>query len=161
MVGFDCHKRIEGTKIHAVVTKESLPVTVAVGSGREHEGRRLIPVMGSISIKPEGKKRGRHRKRPKVLHADTKYNLPLNVFYLDGKRIKSQMPEVSTKKRRPGRPRAFDKTLYNKVRSMIERFYAWMKAFRRIMIRYERLPSTCLGFVQLGCILILLRRVSR
>lgn len=160
MVGFDGHKRIKGTKIHAVVTKESLPVTVTIGSGREHEGRKLIPIMESISIKPEGRK-GRPRKRPKVLYADTKYNMPLNIFYLDGKRIKSQMPEVSTKKRRPGRPRLFDKTLYNKVRSTIERFYAWMKAFRRVIIRYERLPSTYLGFVQLGCIAILLRRVSR
>jgi len=95
-----------------------------------------------------------------ILYADTKYNMPLNIFYLDGKRIKSRMPEASTKKRRPGRQRTFDKTVYNKVRSMIERFYAWMKAFRRIVIRYERLPSTYLGFVQLGCILVLLR-VSR
>lgn len=115
--------------------------------------------MESISIK-QGKK-GRSKKRPKVLYADTKYNMPLNIFYLDGKRIKSQMPEVSTKKRRPGRPRLYIKTLYNKVRSMIERFYGWIKAFRRIIIRYERLPSTYLGFVQVGCIMILLRWVSR
>lgn len=142
------------------MTRESLPVTVTIGSGREHEGRKLIPVMESISIKPEGT-RGRPRKRPKVLYADTKYNMPLNRFYLDGKHIKSQMPEVSTKKKRPGRPRLFNKGLYNKVRSMIERFYGWMKAFRRVIIRYERLPSTYLGWVQLGCIVILLRWVSR
>ena len=71
------------------------------------------------------------------------------------------MPEVSTKKRRPGRPRLYIKTLYNRVRSMIERFYGWIKVFRRIIIRYERLPSTYLGFVQVGCIMILLRWVSR
>ena len=112
--------------------------------------------MESISIKPEVKK-GRPRMRPKVLYADRKYNMPLNMFYLDGKHIRSQMPEVSTKKRRPGRPRLFNKALYNKVRSMIERFYGWLKAFRRIIIRYERLPSTYLGLVQLGCVLILLR----
>jgi len=154
MVGFDGHKRIKGTKIHAVVTKDSLPVTVTIGSGREHEGRKLISVMETISIK---RAKRRPRRRPKVLYADTKYNMPLNTFYLDSKHIKSQMPEVSTKKRGCGRPRLFEKTLYNKVRSMIERFYGWMKAFRRIIIRYERLPSTYLGFVQLGCIVILLR----
>jgi hypothetical protein len=134
-------------------------VAVTIGSGREHEGRKLIPIMESISIK-QGKK-GKPRKRPKILYADTKYNMPLNIFYLDGKRIKSQMPEVSTKKRRRGRPRLLVKTLYNKVRSMIERFYSWMKVFRKIIIRYERLSSTYLGFVQLGCIMILLRCVSR
>lgn len=131
-------------------------MTVTIGSGREHEGRKLIPIMESISIKPKGRK-GRPRRRPKVLYADTKYNMPLNIFYLDGKRVRSQMPEVSTKKRGHGRPRLFNKSLYNKVRSMIERFYGWLKAFRRIVIRYERLPSTYLGFVQLGCIMILLR----
>lgn len=158
-MGFDGHKRINGTKIHAVVTRQSLPVTVTIASGTEHEGRRLIPLMESIRIRPG--KRGRPRKRAEVLYADTKYDMPLNRFYLDGKRVKSQIRENPNRKKRPGRPRLFDNGLYNKVRSMIERFFAWMKSFRRIIIRYERLPSTYLGFVQLGCILILLRRVSR
>lgn len=95
--------------------------------------------------------------RPRVLHADTKYNIPLNIFYLDKKRVKSQMPEVSTKGR-AGRLRLFNKSLYNKVRSMIERFNAWIKALRRVVIRYERLVSTCLEFVQLGSIVTLLRK---
>jgi transposase len=129
-------------------------VAVTIGSGREHEGRKLIPIMESISIKR--RKKGRPRKRPKMLYADTKYNMPLNKFYLDEKHIKSQMPSTAKKKGR-GRPRLFNKTLYNKIRPMIERFYGWMKAFRRIIIRHDRLPSTYLGFVQLGCILILLR----
>ncbi len=159
-MGFDGHKRINGTKIHAVVTRQSLPVAVAIGSGREHEGRKLIPLMESIRVK-HGRRGGRPRKRPRVLYADTKYDMPLNRFYLDGKRIKSQIRENPNRRKRPGRPKLFDKGLYNRVRSMIERFFAWMKSFRRIIIRYDRLPSTYLGFVQLGCILILLRRVSR
>jgi len=65
--------------------RESLPVTVIIGSGREHEGRKLIPLMESIRIRP-GRRRGRPRKRPSVLHADTKYDMPLNRFYLDGSR---------------------------------------------------------------------------
>jgi putative transposase len=140
------------------VTPESLPVTVTIGSAREHEGRKLIPVMESISIKHG---RGRPRKRPKTLYADTKYNMPLNRFYLDRKNIGSQMPEPSTKKRGRGRPRSLMKELYDRVRPAVERFFAWIKAFRRIVIRYERLPSTYLGFVQLGSIVTLLRWVSR
>lgn len=38
LVGFDGHKKIKGTKIHAAVTRNSLPVAVAIGSAREHEG---------------------------------------------------------------------------------------------------------------------------
>lgn len=114
--------------------------------------------MESVSIRTGQK--GRPRRRPKVLYADTKYDMPLNKFYLDGNGIGSQIRPNPNRKKRAGRPRSFNKSLYDKVRSMIERFFAWLKSFRRIVIRYERLPSTYLGFVQLGCILVLLR-VSR
>lgn len=137
-----------------MTTKESLPVALAMGPGNAHEGRRLIPVMESISIKG---KRGRPRKRPRVLYADTKYNMPLNKFYLDGKHVRSQMPDPSTKKKTPGRPRAFNKSAYNRIRSMIERFNGWIKAFRRVATRFDRLPQVYMGFVHLACIMVYLR----
>ena len=56
------------------MTEGSLPVAVLIGSAREHEGRKLIPLMESISIRTD--KRGRPRKRPRTVHADTKYGLP-------------------------------------------------------------------------------------
>lgn len=111
--------------------------------------------MESISIRRDGK-RGRPRKRPKVLYADTKYNMPLNRYWLDGKKIRSQMPEPEGKKR-PGRPRAYDKSAYEHVRSMIERFNGWIKAFRRVATRFDRLPQVYMGFIHLACIMVYLR----
>lgn len=67
------------------------------------------------------------------------------------------MPEPSTKKRRRGRPRAFDKQAYNRVRSMIERFNGWIKAFRRVATRFDRLPQVYMGFVHLACIMLHIR----
>jgi transposase len=125
-----------------------------MGAANQHEGRKLIPVMESISVKHE---RGRPRKRPRILYADTKYNIPLNKFYLDAKHVRSQMPDPSTKKRGRGRPRAFDGSAYNHVRSMIERFNGWIKAFRRVATRYDRLPQVYMGFVHLACIMVYLR----
>ena len=55
---------------------------------------------------------------------------------------KSQMPEHPESKKKPGRPRAFDKRVHNPVRSVIERFNAWIKAFG-----FERLPEVYMGFV--------------
>ncbi len=154
MIGYDGHRKIEGTKIHAAVTEGSLPVTVMISAANIHEGTKLIPLMKSISI-ATGR---RPRKRPKIVYADTKYATPLNRFYLDKKHVRSQIPDLPQKtKKRPGRPRVFDKETYNGVRYNVERFFGWLKAFRRIIIRYERLPSTYLGFVQLGCVMILLR----
>jgi transposase len=137
-----------------VTTKESLPVAVVIGPANQHEGRKLIPVMESISVKHG---RGRPRRRPKVLYADTKYNMPLNKFYLDDKHVKSQMPDTPGKKKRAGRPRALDKRTHDHVRSMIERFNGWIKAFRRVATRYDRLPQVYMGFVHLASIMVYLR----
>jgi transposase len=41
----------------------------------------------------------------------------------------------------------------------IERLFAWLQNFRRLVTRYERHAGNFLGFLQLGCILILLRHL--
>ena len=46
-----------------------------------------------------------------------------------------------------------------KRRWKIERLFAWLQNFRRLVTRWERKPQNFLGFVQLGCIVILLRRL--
>jgi transposase len=40
----------------------------------------------------------------------------------------------------------------------IERLFAWLQNFRRLVSRYERHVENFLAFVQLGCIVILSRR---
>ena len=40
----------------------------------------------------------------------------------------------------------------------IERLFAWLGNFRRLVVCYERHALNYLGFVHLGCILILLRQ---
>lgn len=145
---------MKGTKLHAVVNEQSAPVSVAIGEGDEHEGRRLIPLMQSISIKHHG--RGRPRKNPKQLYGDTKYHMHLNRFYLDRRKIKQQIPSTE-KKRKPGRPRQFNKALYGKVRYSVERFFAWIENFRKLTVRYERLSETFSALIHIACIMILWR----
>lgn len=40
----------------------------------------------------------------------------------------------------------------------VQRLFAWLGNFRRLVVRYERHSWNYLGFVHLGCILILLKR---
>jgi len=40
----------------------------------------------------------------------------------------------------------------------VERLFAWLHNFRRVVIRWEYYLSNFLGMVQLACIIILLRR---
>ncbi len=44
-----------------------------------------------------------------------------------------------------------------KRRWKIERLFAWLQNFRRIVVRYEYHADNYLGFVQLACMIILLR----
>jgi transposase len=43
-------------------------------------------------------------------------------------------------------------------RAFAERLFAWLGNFRRLVVRYERHALNYLGFVHVGCMLILLRQ---
>jgi transposase len=95
-----------------------------------------------------------------------KHHTTLIMIYLADRGIVAArtITERASRKRsrRPGRPHHFDYGMYVEIRSSIERFFAWMKSFRRIQIRYNRLgTSSYLGFLQLGCVMIVKKRVSR
>ncbi len=46
-----------------------------------------------------------------------------------------------------------------KRRWKVERLFAWLQNYRRLVTRYERHEANFLGFAQLGCICILLRHL--
>lgn len=50
-------------------------------------------------------------------------------------------------------PRTYDQELY-KRRNLIERFFNWLKQYRRVATRYDKLGVRFLGFVYLASILI-------
>jgi transposase len=139
------------------VTPASLPVTIDLGPGNEHESRRLFNLLKNIRIRSIR----RPRNRPKCVYADNKYHTPLVMMYLASRGIAARIKKRVNWKRKPGRPSLFDYEKYTLIRSSIERFFGWLKSFRRIQIRYDRLASTYLGFMQLGCAMILMRRLFR
>ena len=50
-------------------------------------------------------------------------------------------------------PREYDKELY-KRRNLIERFFGWLKQYRRVATRYDKLSVRYLGFVYFAAILV-------
>jgi transposase len=54
-------------------------------------------------------------------------------------------------------PRTYDQELY-KRRNLIERFFNWLKQYRRVATRYDKLAVRFLGFVYLASILIKSKR---
>ncbi|MGB8158904.1 MAG: transposase [Nitrososphaeraceae archaeon] len=102
---------------------------------------------------------GRPKSRPECVWADTKYHTFLVLTDLYNRGIGAQIKERRNTKSKQGRPHVFLYREYMKVRSSVERFFGWLKSFRRIQTRYERLASTYPGFIQLGCIMILMKVV--
>jgi len=66
-------------------------------------------------------------------------------------------PNIPVNPRNGRRPRPYNVGLYRRMRPAVERFFGWIKSFRRIIIRYERLESTYKALVTIAPITIHLR----
>jgi len=138
------------------VTRESLPISLVVGPGDEHDSRRFREVMDGIRVRCG---RGRPRNRPDEVSGDSAYETRDARAYLR-RSIKASIPVSVRNRRRPkrGRPYRLNPEAYKRVRNSVERFFAWLtNGFRRPAIRWERLASTLTGLIQLACIIIHLR----
>jgi transposase len=93
--------------------------------------------------------------RPERLIGDKAYDSDLLAERLAERGIELIAPHRSNRtkpKTQDGRPlRRY------KRRWTVERLFAWLQHFRRILIRHEHSAENYLGFVQLGCAIILLR----
>jgi transposase len=67
---------------------------------------------------------------------------------------------IAPHRRNRTRPRTQDGRPLRRYRRRwkMERLFAWLGNFRRLVVRYERYALNYLGFVHVGCILILLRQ---
>lgn len=138
-------KRGKGSKLMAVADRHGLPLAVNVASASPAEVRLVIATLEARFI-PE---------LPERLIGDKAYDRdPLAAQLAEGN-IELIAPNRSNRKvkTQDGRPlRRYRR------RWKIERLFAWLYNFRRLVTRWEYDVVNFLGFVQLGCIVILLRR---
>jgi transposase len=122
-VGYDGFKHRKGTKIHVCVDRDSMPLSIAIGPGNEHDSRRLQELVDGLSG------------RPRELYADAAY---------DTENIRRGLESIGIEPniRNGSRPRPYNVELYRRMRSAVERFFGRLKSFRRTIIRYERPEST-------------------
>jgi transposase len=66
---------------------------------------------------------------------------------------------IAPKKKNSRRPQDGRMLRRYKRRWKVERLFAWLKRWRRIATRWEHKAENFLGFVHLGCIILLLRRL--
>jgi transposase len=138
-------KRGKGTKLMALADRSGVPLAVCAASASPHEVTLVEEVLAASFV----------CERPKRLIGDRAYDSdPLDAA-LRAKGIEMIAPH----RRNRRRPKTQDgrKLRRYKRRWKIERLFAWLGNFRRLVVRYERRAENYLGFVRLGCIVILLR----
>jgi len=138
-------KRGKGSKLMAIADGHGLPLAVDVASASPAEVRLVISTLEARFV-PE---------LPERLIGDKAYDSdPLAAQLAEGGvELIAPNRENRTVKTQDGRPlRRY------KRRWKIERLFAWLQNFRRLVTRWEYDVMNFLGFVQLGCIVILLRR---
>ena len=92
--------------------------------------------------------------KPVQLYADSAYDTESIRRGLESMGIE---PNIPVNPRNGRKPRPYNVELYRRMRSAVERFFGWLKSFRRIILRYEKLASTYKALATIASIIIHLR----
>jgi transposase len=138
-------KRGKGTKLMALADASGLPLSVCAASASPHE----------VTLVEETLRAGFVGESPKRLIGDRAYDSDP----LDADLAEAGIEMIAAHRKNRKKPKTQDgrKLRRYKRRWKIERLFAWLGNFRRLVVRYERRVENYLGFVKLGCIVILLR----
>lgn len=139
-------RRGPATKIVAIADSNGLPVSAAIASGERHEAPLVRAVVFDRFTTA----------KPKKLIGDRAYDSKKLEEELSNNEIELIAPTRMTTRSRQQDGRALRRY---KRRWKVERLWAWLLRFRRITTRYEVKPANFLGFVHLGCLVILLRHL--
>lgn len=137
-------KRGKGTKIMAITDAKGLPIAVHVASASPHEVTLVHDTLDATF----------GFDHPTRLIGDRAYDSDALDAELASEGIEMIAPNRRNRsKTQDGRPlRRYRR------RWRVERLFAWLHNFRRLVTRWEWHSSNFLGMVQLGAIVILLRQ---
>ena len=141
-------RRGKGSKIMAISDGHGLPLAVHVASASPHE-TKLVEVTFEGRFLAEASPR---------LIGDRAYDSdPLDARIRQRFGVQLVAPHNSTRSRKATQ----DGRVLRRYRRRwkIERLFAWLHNFRRVVIRWEYYPENFLGMVQLACAVILLRHL--
>jgi transposase len=129
----------------AIADRSGLPVSATIAAGQRHEVRLVSAAIDARFTK----------EKPQRLIGDRAYDSAPLEEELAKQDIQLIAPRKVKSKRWPD-GRCLRRY---KRRWRVERLFAWLLRFRRISERYENKAENYLGFVHLGCLVILLRHL--
>jgi transposase len=152
-------KKGKGTRWMLVVDGKGLPLGFHLDSAKVAEIKLAEQMLDTIRV---ARHRGRPKRRPQKLVADRGYDSSAFRAVLRRRRIAMCIPP----KRRPatwrakrGRPVVACKEDYWQ-RYKVERSFAWLGNFRRLLIRWERLFSVYRSGFACAVMLLCVRRAT-
>jgi transposase len=122
-----------------VVDGQGIPLGGAITSASPAEVRLAEETLGTIKVPRQG--RGRPKTRPKRLIGDKAYDSDKLRVSLGCRRIRLLVPYRRNRKGKITSPEVEERYRH---RWKIERTFAWLGNFRRLVVRYERL-ITCIS----------------
>ena len=129
------------------------PLAIEVTAGQVHESTRAESVIGQAVATRIGRRRKRKRRRckPRKLAGDKGYSVQRVRDWLREQRIEPVIPHKDNETARHDPSVAFDREAY-RGRAVVEQCVGWLKEFRRIGTRFEKLAVNYHGMLQLAMI---------
>jgi transposase len=117
--------------------------------GNRNDITQLIPLVEAVP--PVSGLVGRPRRRPERLLADRGYD---HDSYRRQLRARGITPIIARRQTGHG-------SGLGRWRWVVERTFAWLHGFRRLLVRYERRADIHEGLLRLACCLICFRRLQK
>lgn len=138
-------KRGKGTKIMAIADRAGLPISIHIEGASPHEVTLVESTLENRFL----------AELPEKMIGDKAYDSDP----LDERLAEKGVEMIAPHRANRTKPKTQDgRKLRRYIRRWkIERLFAWLQNFRRVVVRYEYHSENFLGFVLLGCIRILLR----
>ena len=130
-----------------MVDATGIPLAWTLTGGNRNDITQLIPLLEAV---PAVRGRvGRPRRRPERVTADRAYDHRPQRRELRKRGIKAEIARRSSN----------HGSGLGRYRWVVERTFAWLHQFKRLLVRYDRRADIHQAFLALGCCLVCYRRL--
>lgn len=130
-----------------VTDGSGIPLAVEVSAGQVHDSTQFERVVATFIAS----RKHRRRRKPRKLAGDKGYSVQRIRDWLKGEGIVAVIPHKDNELARHDPAVEFDKATYRQ-RHVVEQCVGWLKEYRRIGTRYEKLAVHFHGMLQLAVI---------
>ena len=141
-------RRKAGSKHPVLTDAQGLPLAFTLTGANTHDATQLLPLADAIP--PVRGKPGRPRRKPERVQGDRGYDSEPHRRALRARHITPVLAKRNTE----------HGSGLGETRWVVERTLAWLHAFRRLRVRYERRADIHEAFLTIACAMICFNRLK-